>query len=70
MSGQRTFLTVASASASSDYCVPLLGNLTVKASYRPGAIFVFMAVTERMPNDCDGGATVESAERLSFQQKQ
>jgi len=65
-----TFLTVANAPAGSDYCVPLLGNLTVKASYRPGAIFAFMAVTERMPNGCDGGATAANSEGLSFQPKQ
>jgi hypothetical protein len=70
MSGQGTFLTVSIALASSDYCVPLLGNLGVKASNCPGAIFTFMAVAVRMPNDCDGGATAASAERLSFQQKQ
>jgi len=42
----------------------------VKASYRPGAIFAFVAVTEHMPNGCDGGATAANAEGLSFQPKQ
>jgi len=68
--GEGTFRTVAIASASSDYCFPLLGNLAVKASNRPCAILAFMAIIVRMPKGNDGGANAARAEQLPFQQKQ